>query len=338
MTKSRLFFTVAISSLIALFAATNVARAQEVPKLVRISWFNNATPVVISKANGTFEKQLGTALRWDHLASGGAVLTALAANELDIGMLGGPPTAAGLSRGLPVEVIAFEGVIGNSERLIARPDIKSMKDLEGKRVAITPGTSTHYSLHAAFKAHNIDVSKVKLINLSAADMVAAWKRGDIDAGYVWSPFTFQMESENGRELLTTKTLQPHGYFVWNNFLVRKQFAEQYPGTVVAFLKAYNEAVKAYRADPAGSARIVATHVGQDLKLVQDSLAGRDFYTLEEQLTDWMGTPETKEGAKMAKGFMDTAQFLSANGDVKRGDVPKSFAPLINPTYAMRAVK
>lgn len=335
--KPRLFFAVALSALVALFAATNIARAQEVPKIVRMSWFNNATPMVLGKADGTLDKRLGTEVRWDQLASGGAVLTALAARELDIGMIGGPPTTAGLSRGLPVEIIAFEGVIGKSERLIARPEIRTMKDLEGKRVAYTPGTSTHYALNAAFKAYNVDVSRVKLISLGAADMVAAWKRGDIDAGYVWSPFTFQMEADKGNELLTTKNLQEHGYFVWNNYLVRKEFAERYPSTVVAFLKAYNDYVKAYRADPAGISRIIATHIGQDVKLVQDTLAGREFYTLEEQLKDWIGTPETKANARMSKGFMDTAEFLSTNGDIKRGDIPKSFAPVINPTYAMRAV-
>ena len=78
---------------------------------------------------------------------------------------------------------------------------------------------------------------------------------------------------------------------------------------------------------------------QDLKAVQDTLAGRDYYTLQEQLTpDWMGSAETKANAKMAKGFADTAEFLSTNGDVKRADIPKSFATVINPTFAMRAVQ
>jgi taurine transport system substrate-binding protein len=321
-----------------LVLATTVARAEEVPEVVRMSWFNNATPMVLGKADGTLEKKIGTKVRWDQLGSGGAVLTALAAKELDIGMIGGPPTAAGIARGLPIEVIAFEGVIGNSERLIARPDVKSMKDLEGKRVAYTPGSSTHYALNAAFQAYKIDISKVNLVSLGAPDMVAAWKRGDIDAGYVWPPFTFQMEGDRGHELLTTKALQPYGYFVWNNYIVRKEFAQRYPSTVVALLKAYNDYVKAYRADPAGVSRTIANHLGQDQKTIQDTLAGRDFYTLEEQLSGWIGTPETKAGAKMAKGFMDTAQFLRANGDIKSSDVPSTFAPVINPTYAQRAVQ
>ena len=336
---ARSFVAAAFVSVFALLGAGSAAHAENVPEIVRISWFGAAGPWVLGKAQGTFEQRLGTKVRWDQISAGGAVLTALAANELDISLLGSPPTTGGLVRGLPVEVIAFEGVIATSERLIARPEIKSMKDLEGKRIAYPPGSSSHYGLNAALKSYNIDASKVKLLGLAPADMVAAWKRGDIDAGFVWSPFSYQMESDKGRELLTMKDLQRYGYFVWNDFVVRKEFAEKYPGTVVAFLKAYQEMVKAYRADPAGVSKIIATYLNQDLKSVQDTLAGRDYYTLEEQLsTDWMGSPESKASAKMAKGFADTAEFLSANGDVKRTDIPKSFAPLVNPTFAVRAIQ
>jgi taurine transport system substrate-binding protein len=327
-----------VATALAALAVSTIALAEDVPDVVRLSWFSNATPMVLGKADGTLDKKVGAKVSWVQLASGGAVLTALAAKELDIGMLGGPPTTAGLIRGLPVEVICFEGVIGKSERLIARPSIQTMKDLEGKRIGYTPGTSAHYALIAAIQSYKLDAARVNLISLGPADMVAAWKRGDIDAGYVWSPFTFQMEADQGHELLTTKTLQPYGYFVWNNYIVRKEFAQKYPSTVVAFLRAYNDYVKAYRADPAGVSRTIANHLGQDVKTVQDTLAGRDFYTLEEQLPDWIGTPGTKASAKMAKGFMDTAQFLSGNGDVKRADIPQSFAPVINPSYAQRATQ
>ena len=283
-TKSGLSFAASLASAVAMVAVTSAVRAEDVPEIVRVTWFGNAAPWVLGKADGTLEKRLGTRVRWDNLPTGGAVLTALAAKEVDISLLGSPPTTAGISRGLPIEVISFEGVIATSERLIARPDIKTMKDLEGKRVAYPPGSSSHYGLIAGLKSYNVDMSKVKLLGLAPADMVAAWKRGDIDAGFVWSPFTYQMEADKGHELLTMKSLQPYGYFVWNNFVVRKEFAEKYPGTVISFLQAYQDYVKAYRADPAGSSRIIATYLNQDLKTVTDTLAGRDFYVLQDQLT------------------------------------------------------
>jgi taurine transport system substrate-binding protein len=315
-----------------------VAHAEDRPKVVRMSWFANATPMVLGKADGSLEKRLGVPVQWQQLASGGAVLSALAANELDIGMIGGPPTTAGLARGLPIDVLCFEGLIGTSERLIARPGIKAMKDLEGKRVAYTPGSSTDYAIHAALRAYNVDASRVTMVTLAPPDIVAAWKRGDIDAGYAWSPFTYQLAADQGHDVISTKALQQFGYIVWNNYIIRREFAHRYPSTVVALLRAYNDYVKAYRNDPAGVSRTIAAHLGQDEKTVADTLAGRDFYTLEEQLASWMGTAATKDKSKMNSSFMDMAKFLNKNGDIKNADMPKSFAPMINPTFAEQAVR
>ena len=37
------------------------------------------------------------------------------------------------------------------------------------------------------KHWQIDPSKVKIVNLNPAEIAAAWRRGDIDGAFVWSP-------------------------------------------------------------------------------------------------------------------------------------------------------
>ena len=315
------------------------ALADDVPASVRLSWFGSAGPWVLGKETRKFDEQLGTKVEWIQVASGGDALTSLAANAIDIALLGSPPTTAGIARGLPIEVIALEGVISTSERLVTRDNIRTVKDLEGKQIAYPPGSSSQYGLIAALKVNHIDAANVKLIGLAPADMIAAWKRGDIDGGFVWSPFANQMEASGGRVLLSMKDLQPHGYFVWNNFVVRREFAEKYPKLVVAFLKAYDGMVKEYRAEPEKVSQKIAAYLNQDVKTVRETLAGRDYYTLEEQLAQgWIGKPGATQGAKIAKGFADTADFLSTNGDIRKSSIPKSFAESINPAFATQAVR
>ncbi len=93
---------------------------------------------------------------------------------------------------------------------------------------------------AALKVNNIAAKDVTLVSLTPADMVAAWKRGDIDAGYVWGPFSHTMEGDGGKEILATQALQKNGYYVWNDYVVRKEFAEKYPDIVVKFLQTYQQ--------------------------------------------------------------------------------------------------
>lgn len=65
--------------------------------------------------------------------------------------------------------------------------IDAPKDLIGKTIA-TPFVSTsHYSLLGALKHWGLDTKQVKVVNLQPAEIAAAWKRGDIDGAFVWSP-------------------------------------------------------------------------------------------------------------------------------------------------------
>ncbi len=65
--------------------------------------------------------------------------------------------------------------------MVARDSIKTPQDLIGKKVAVPFVSTGHYSLLAALKSWNIDPSKVQILNLAPPAIIAAWKRGDIDA-------------------------------------------------------------------------------------------------------------------------------------------------------------
>ncbi|HET9413653.1 MAG TPA: ABC transporter substrate-binding protein, partial [Pseudolabrys sp.] len=249
------------------------ALAQENPPAVRLGYFNGPRPWILAKADGSFDKAFATKVEWVLFPSGAAALSALAAGEVDISRLGSSPTVAAIARKLPIEFIAVSGVIATSERLIARKTVPNVKALEGRAVAYPPGSTAHYALQAAFQVHKVDVPKVRQVELRPAEMLAAWQRGDIDAAYVWGPFSHQMEAANGHQLLVTKDLQSHGYFVWNDYVVRKEFAERYPHIVVKFLQVFADTVDRYKKDPNGSADIIAKTLDQNVDFARDTLAG-----------------------------------------------------------------
>lgn len=118
-----------------------------------------------------------------------------------------------------------------------------------KKVAFPANSTAQYALEQALALNKIDKSKIKLIPLKPAEIVSAWTRGDIDAAYVWGPFTQQLEKEGGKEIYRTTTLNEKGILVYNNFAVRKEFAEKHPDLVIKFLKAYQDQVDEYKRDP-----------------------------------------------------------------------------------------
>lgn len=334
--KRRQILTVfVVGASLCLGALSPAVLAADVPDEVRLGWFGGPRPWVIGKAEGLFEKRLGTKIKWIQFPSGAAALTTIAAKQVDISRFGSTPTVAAIVRKLPIEMIAVSGVIATSERLIARNGINSVGDLTGKKVAYPPGSTAHYALMASFKAFNVDASKVKLFAMKPNEMVAAWQRGDIDAGFVWGPFSHRMEADGGHELVATRDLQKYGYYVWNDYIVRKEFAEKYPDIVVKFLRTFQETVDRYNQNTDKEVRLVAEHLSQKFESAKDTMAGLQFVDLKEQLTtEWLGG----NPGPIAKAMRDSANFLAELGEIRNRDIPENFQPYINTTYMEQAVK
>jgi len=335
--KFRYVFIIISISLLFIWAWSPMVSAEDMT--VRMGWFGGPRPWVIGKANGMYEKGMGVKIEWLQWPSGAAAISALGAGEVDITRLGSSPTVAAIARGVEIYQIAIAGAIARSERLVAKKEIADIPSLEGKKIGYPPGSTAHYALLAALKVYKVDVAKTSLLSLKPAEMLAAWKRGDIDAAYVWGPFSHQMEAEGGHELIATGELRKDGYYTWNNYVVRKEFAEKHPDLVVKFLKVFQENVKTYKSDPEKWARFIADYLNQKYEAAADTLAGLEYPPFEEQLTTkWLGDSKTTEQAAITKAMMDVGLFLVELGDVRKRDLPQSFGPYNNMTFMEKVVR
>lgn len=165
-------------------------------------------------------------------------------------------------------------------------------------------------------------------------MLAAWRRGDIDAAYVWGPFSNSMEEAGGHQLLTTENLQKDGYFIFNTYVVRKEFAQKYPDTVVKFLRAFEQSIDMYRKDPEGTVKLVAKHLDQKEDQVRATLGGLYSPPFAEQLAagKYLG-----EGGSVAPAMAETGRFLADLGELRTSEIPADFRPAINTSYMKRAL-
>jgi len=90
-----------------------------------------------------------------------------------------------------VKVIA--GLYLGGQNLIMRKgvELKSWKDLEGKKIGRPPGTYVQILFILAAEANNVDVSKINLVNVTAAGTaeLQALRNGDLDGLVMFSPTT-----------------------------------------------------------------------------------------------------------------------------------------------------
>ena len=276
-----------------------------VPEKVVIGTQNLMNAEAIAKAEGYYEEAMGDVdVEIKVFNAGRDINTAMAAGEIDFGVLGGAPVAVGLSSGVEYQVIWSTALLTNSEAMVAKPDsgIETVKDLEGKKIATTFTSTTHFSLLSVLKVEGVDLSKVTILDMEPDKIVAAWMRGDIDAAYTWNPALAEMVSDGGNVIVTSGEVGDMGYPVADFAVESNAFAEAYPDYVVKYLQALDKATTLLHEDQDTAYGIIAEAFES---------TPEDIST---QMTDTYLTGEELMGADyMGGGFADSlykvAQFL-----------------------------
>ena len=321
----------------AFLAATLLGGAinAEAADAIRIGYQTNVDPAKVDQADGVYDKAFGRAATWVKFDSGAEVNAAIAGGSIDIGLVGSSPLAVAASNKLPVETFLIADLIGDAEALVVRNDAKIAKpeDLIGKTVAVPFVSTTHYSLLAALKHWNIDASKVKVINLKAAEIPAAWSRGDIDGAYVWDPALGAIKP-TGSVLVSSKTVATWGAPTFDAWIVNKAFAAKNPDVVAAFARVTGAAYAKYLKDPAAwvadksNIEKVARVTGSKPEDVAGLLAAYSYPSLTDQASP------TLLGGDTVRAVAAAAAFLKEQGKVP--EVLADYSPYVTADFVKQA--
>lgn len=293
---------------------------------------------IVAKSLGWHEESLGVPVRWVQFNSGSELNTAIAAGSVDLGLGGSSTTVAAIAQGVPAEVIWIYDIIGDNEALVVRDGsgIETMDDLAGRRVAAPFGATTHYHLLVAMELAGVDASEVTVLDLAPSDMLAAWQRGDIDAGFVWEPTLAAMVELGGSVLVTSREIADQGFLTGDIGIVREEFGRRHPEIVASYLANQIRAVELIRADPVRAARAVAEEFGLDVAEARRQMSTLVFLDGGEQLgSDYLGTSQAP-GA-LADVFLATAEFLEEQETIREAPDRTVFEGAINSSYLERAI-
>jgi len=196
------------------------------------------------------------------------------AGEVDVASLGGAAAISAALSGADFKVIG-----NNVNKLVfsmyARPEIKRVEDLRGKKIGITRiGTSADISARHALRQHNLDPKDVILLQLGAISSVAgALKAGTIDAGMVSPPTLFLMEKLGFKEIASITDMNlafPNPAMIVLGDIIRKK-----PDLIDRFMRAYVRGVHRARTDRDFTIKSYAKYTTvQDTAILQKAY---DFY-------------------------------------------------------------
>ncbi len=197
-----------------------------------------------------------------------------------------------------VEIAAIDYSDG-AEAIVARPGIKRLGDLRGKRLALHRGTYLEYLLTRVAERDNVDLKDITLVDRSGDEAVADIQAGRVDAVFVWEPYVKEAQTAvDGVRLFSTAEIPSLTYSV---FSMRREFIEKHPAEVQALMQVWQRAVQFIRENPKESTQIVA----------------RSFDEAVEDVRHLMVTDRILDAADNGRAFSYGAGFESLHGSWRR---------------------
>lgn len=168
-----------------------VAQAKLKVGLLPIS---EALGAVVAQQKGFFKEE-GLEVELTSFNSGAAALPVLQSGRLDIAFSNTVSTLQAIEQGIDLMILAPAGVVRNEPPdtaialLVRKSDISSMKELEGKRIAVNVINSTAWlHLVALLEMRGVDRNKVRFVELPFPQMNDALLHGQVDGIVQVDPF------------------------------------------------------------------------------------------------------------------------------------------------------
>jgi len=252
---------------LAVFAATASAgrhAAIPAPSKVTIGYQPGIgyAPLIVLKMQHTLEGQFpNTQFSWKVLASGAAITTGMISGDIQIGAGGVGPLIVGWASGVDAKIIAPLDW-GDLWLMAKDPNIKTVADLKGKKIAMPGPTSIQGVVLRKMAqaklgdAHALDAS---IVSMDHPIAMQALLSGQIDAHLTSSPYQLQ-EKVHGAHVVA----RSYQYFGAHSFLdawESQKLYDQYPQFSNAFYTDVSKAIDLINDNPTKVAHMLQDDSG-----------------------------------------------------------------------------
>lgn len=181
--------------------------------------------------------------------TGIAVSQALASGSIDVAIMGG------VTSNFPAQGQGQVFMVNSFETATARlfvqkgSGIQSVKDLAGKKLITTEGTTADVFLNAAMKANEIKREEVNVVNAAMPDAVQAFVSDSVDAIALWVPFDLRVKEGAPDAVEIDHAGNYETAAVADGWIANNEYYEENQDTLKALIRGWLTTNEAYREDP-----------------------------------------------------------------------------------------
>ena len=233
-----LFITLAFVYLLSVFSAANAAATRVV---IAYSSINpNSSQLEIARARG-FYRKYGLEPDIILVRSSATASAGLAAGNIHFGFIGGSALLNAAAEGLPLKMLAsFDAQL--TYEIIARPEIKNVNDLKGKKFGVgSLGGTPWMAARLAFEHLGLDEKRDRIQIVAMANQTNryhALEQGSVDAAILQGNFSRSLKAKGFSVIVDLE--QAKIPFVGAGVVVSSRFLRENQTTIENLLKALLE--------------------------------------------------------------------------------------------------
>ncbi len=269
-----------------------------------------STLVHVAVAKGYFAEE-GLEIQSQVHSYGKAALDSMLEGKADFSTVAETPVMFSVLRGEQFSVIANIEASTKNNAIVARREagIDKPRDLKGKRVGFTPGTTSEFFLDSFLTAQGLSRKDLRPVFLKPEEMRQAIRERTVDAVCTWNYPLSQIERDLGtsgavfydREIYTETF----------NIAVSREVLQGRPQAAQAFLRALIKAEQFVAGHPEDAQDIMASGTGIDRALVREvwdafnysvrldqtlliTLEDETRWAIKQKLTEQTGMPDYRK--------------------------------------------
>lgn len=262
-------------------AATSAEKFDTVK--IRLAYMPNmgsASLATTARDKGYF-KEMGLDVDMVEFQGGPAEIAAMASGDIEIAQIGhGAHALCVEGEGVVFQIddtSLADAVIGNKAK-----GVNAIKDLKGKTVAVTSGTSAEIILNLALKSEGMTQADIKTVEMDANGAVSAMISGKVDACATWSPGTATIMDALGDKAIKLADNQDYVDKVTfpGSFITTQKYADGHHDILVRFARALQKAMDYRAANIDEVAKMVAKQCQVDDKTMLATVGEGNWLTSE----------------------------------------------------------
>lgn len=302
-----------LSTVLSVLLLSAPLRAQSLEKAVitHTSESISLAPLLYGIEKGFYRKE-GIDLEFRILRTDLASAAIVSSREVDYMYSAGTAVRVAV-RGLPIKVFAYT-LKNILFYLMAQPNIRSVPELKGKKVAVAlPSDTGGLATKATLKALGLDPDKdVTYIAIGAASTrLAAMEAGSIEASIMPVPWNIRMKQKGFRELAFAGNYLKEPL---TGFSASTEKLEKNPQQVKKVLRGFLRSMKAFRQEKKDATDFIARRfrlepqvAEESYRIVLQSLSA-DGTISQQALQDFLDDVKREIGAKRQIAVSDIVDF------------------------------